>query len=115
MNNPMPAMKFKVQEQIFDSKSMLDETNFYSHRQGAPSELTKKLTYILGKETNSYPLSMMTVGGVGFGNTNTAHEIDDVQFTYPVMGRMNKTNPVTATRPVSKIGFFFTLIVYPSM
>ena len=98
MNNPMPAMKFKVQEQIFDSKSMLDETNFYSQRQGMPSELTKKLTYILGKETNSYPLSMMTVGGVGFGNTNTAHEIDDVQFTYPVMGRMNKTNPVYATQ-----------------
>jgi hypothetical protein len=83
-------MKFQVQEQIFDSKTMLDETNFYHQRQGAPSELTKKLTYILGNYTKNYPISTMTLGGSGFGNKGGAVELDDVQFTYPVMGQDDK-------------------------
>ena len=91
-NSVFPGMKFRVQEQIFDSKSMLDEQNFYHHRQGAPSELTKKLTYVLGDYNKNYPLSTMTMGGVGYGNTNTTKEIDDVQFTYPVMGKDDKAN-----------------------
>lgn len=89
-----PQMKFQVQEQIFDSKSMLDEENFYHQRQGAPSELTKKLTYILGSYNKNYPISMMTLGGVGFGVNNTAVELDDVQFTYPVMGHDTKASVI---------------------
>lgn len=86
-------LKYQVQEDIFDSKSMLDETNFYHQRQGSPSQLTKKLTYILGDYTREYPISLMTEGGIGYeGNAlkRAAVEIDDVQFTYPVMGRMGK-------------------------
>lgn len=92
-----PALKFQVQEQIFDAKSMLDEDNFYHQRQGMPSELTKKLTYILGDYNKNYPLSMMTMGGVGYGMNNTAVELDDVQFTYPVMGRETKASVVYST------------------
>lgn len=88
------GFKYQVQETIFDPKSMLDENNFYNQRQGAPSELTRKLTYILGSYNNDYPLSMMTEGGVGFGIGNTTVELDDVQFTYPVMGRDDKASVV---------------------
>lgn len=95
-----PQMKFQVQEQIFDSSSMLDETNFYHQRQGAPSELTQRLTYILGHKTGNYPLTLATVGGVGFGNANTAVELDDVQYTYPVMGRKCKASVVYSTEYV---------------
>ena len=92
----VPQMKFQVQEQIFDSKTMLDETNFYHQRQGQPSELTKKLTYILGSQKRNYPLSVMTLGGSGFNSASTgaAIEIDDVQFTYPVMARTNKASVI---------------------
>lgn len=97
MNNLFPQMKFQVQEQIFDSKSMLDETNFYAQRQGSPSELTKTMTYILGSYNKNYPISMMTMGGVGYGVTNTAVELDDVQFTYPVMGHDTKASAIFST------------------
>lgn len=92
-----PQMKFQVQQEIFDAKSMLDETNFYHQRQGMPSELTKKLTYILGSTNRNYPISMMTLGGVGYGVNNTAVELDDVQFTYPVMGRQDKASVIYST------------------
>lgn len=96
-NQIFPAMKYRVQESIFDGKSMLDETNFYHQRQGAPSELTKKLTYILGDYNKSFPISTMTLGGVGYGNEKSAVELDDVQYTYPVMGRDNKVSFVYET------------------
>ena len=96
-NNPYPALRYQVQEAVFDSKSMLDETNFYHQGQGSPSELTKKLTYILGDYNRLYPLSSMTMGGVGYGNNNATKEIDDVQFTYPVMGRDDKPSLIFDT------------------
>lgn len=80
-----------------DTKSLLDETNFYHQRQGAPSELTKKLTYVLGKRNSKYPISLMTMGGTGFGVSNSAIELDDIQFTYPVMGKLNKASVVYST------------------
>jgi hypothetical protein len=96
-----PLMKFQVQEQIYDSKSMLDEQNFYSQRQGMASELTKRITYILGSYNKNYPLMLQTVGGVGFGMGNAAIEIDDVQYTYPVMGRRTKASVIYSTEYAS--------------
>lgn len=95
-----PALKYRVTEAIFDSKSMLDETNFYHQRQGHPSELTRKLTYIMGDYTKNYPISLMTLGGIGYeGNAmkRAAVELDDPQFTYPVMGRIHKASIVSST------------------
>lgn len=91
------GFKYQVQETIFDPKSMLDEQNFYNQRQGSPSELSRKLTYILGSYNNDYPISMMTEGGVGFGLGSTTVELDDVQYTYPVMGRDDKASVVSKT------------------
>jgi hypothetical protein len=94
------SLKYVVQEDIFDSKSMLDETNFYHQRQGSPSQLTKKLTYILGDYTKEYPISLMTEGGIGYSGgalKRAAVEIDDVQFTYPVMGRSGKVATCTGS------------------
>jgi hypothetical protein len=49
---------------ISSIRSMLDETNFYHQRQGQPSELTKRITYILGDYTQKYPLSLATLGAL---------------------------------------------------
>lgn len=80
-----------------DTKSLLDENNFYHQRQGVPSELTQKLTYILGSTKRNWPISTMTLGGVGYGINQSAIELDDVQYTYPVMGRRNKVSVVYST------------------
>lgn len=100
-----PKLNYQVQEAIFDSKSMLDENNFYNQRQGAPSELSRRITYILGDYTKNYPISLMTLGGMGFGAEGTrsrggAVELDDLQFTYPVMGRDFKAS-ICAGSPYS--------------
>lgn len=92
----MSALKFRVQEMKYDNKSMLDETNFYNQKQGKPAELTKMITYILGNYTKRFPLTTSTIGGIGFGNAKGAIELDDVQFTYPVMGDLSKS-PVAGT------------------
>lgn len=100
MANPTPRLKYQVTEAIFDSKSMLDEDNFYHQRQGNPSELTRKLTYILGDYNKNYPISLMTMGGVGYEGdalSRAAVELDDPQFTYPVMGRITKASIVRKT------------------
>ena len=84
----LPSLKYQVQEAIFDGKSMLDETNFYAQRQGSPSILNSQITYILGDYNKNFPISQMTIGAAaGYGASGRVKELDDMQFTYPVMGR----------------------------
>lgn len=98
----MRALNYQVSETIYDGKSMLDEQNFYHQKQGSPAELTRKLTYILGDYTKQYPISSMTLGSIGYnkGLTNTAVELPDIQYTYPVMGRDTKVS-ITGDTPYS--------------
>ncbi len=95
----MRNFAYQVKEQVFDSKSMLDELNFYHQNHGKVSELTNKLTYVLGDYTKRYPISMMTLGNLA--SPGATKEIDDVQFTYPVMGRMDKASETSSTPYVS--------------
>lgn len=104
MSQYQPALKYQVQEMLYDPVQLLDENNFYHQRQGAPSELTRKLTFMLGDLKKEYPLSTMTLGGVGYSKENfesSAKELDDVQFTYPVMGRRFKPSMVMKTEYTS--------------
>jgi len=100
--------RFQVQQDIFDSKAMLDELNFYAQRHGEPAELTMKLTWLLGDSTKSFPLAMATMGDIvsgdgGFKKTNNkVKELDDLQFTWPVMSRLNKASVVAET-PASTV------------
>lgn len=97
-NLQFPLDKYKVQESIFDAKSMLDETNFYAQRQGTPDVLSSQITYIMGDYNKAFPISTMTVGAeFGFGSTGTMKALKDIQFTYPVMGRDDKVSIVSDT------------------
>jgi hypothetical protein len=95
-NQTIPASKFMLTSQIIDTKSLLDETNFYHQKQGSPDELTRKLTYMLGRNSN-FPLATMTLGGSEFGNKNTVHTVKDTQYTYPVMGKLDKVSVTSDT------------------
>lgn len=110
----MPALKFQVHETIFDAKTMLDETNFYSQRHGSPSELTRRLTHILGRYQNNYPLTLGTLGSKGYDKASrNVKELDDVQFTYPVIGsdvkvsRISKSDYVGGDKPGIGGSYFF--------
>lgn len=103
-------LRFQVQQDIFDANAMLDENNFYEQRHGKPAELSMKLTWLLGDSTKSFPLSMSTMGDIvsasgGFKKSNAkVREIEDVQFTYPVMSRLNKAVAVKTTNATSNQG-----------
>lgn len=102
--------RFQVQQDIFDAKSMLDENNFYAARHGEPAELTMKLTWLLGDSTKSFPLAMATMGDIvsadgGFKTTNNkVKELDDIQFTWPVMSRLNKASVVATDNTTANLG-----------
>lgn len=101
--------KFQIQQDIFDAKAMIDETNFYAQRHGTPAELTQKLTWLLGDSTKSYPLAMATMGDIvssnGFKTYNSkVRELDDIRFTYPVMSRLNKASVVAVDTSDTKPG-----------
>lgn len=95
----LPKIQYQVQPVIYDPKSMQDENNFYHQRHGTPSQLSRRITYILGDSSKNYPLTMATLGSVGYGKGmgKTAVELDDVQFTYPVMGGLNKVTRISKT------------------
>lgn len=102
--------RFQVQQDIFDANSMLDENNFYAQRHGEPAELTMKLTWLLGDSTKSFPLAMATMGDIvrsdgGFKKTNSkVKELDDIQFTWPVMSRLNKASVIAVTNSTANLG-----------
>lgn len=102
--------RFQVQQDIFDANSMLDENNFYAQRHGEPAELTMKLTWLLGDSTKSFPLAMATMGDIvradgGFKKTNSkVKELDDIQFTWPVMSRLNKASIIAVTNSTANLG-----------
>lgn len=91
----MRNFQYQVKEMVYDGKSMLDEHNFYHQNQGEVSKLTKTLTYMLGDYNQNYPISMMTMGNIA--SPGATIEVDDVQFTYPVMGRDDKATGTTST------------------
>lgn len=91
----MRNFKYQVKEQVFDGKSLLDEENFYHQNHGKVSELTRKLTYVMGDYSKKYPVSVMTLGNLS--SPNATKELDDVQFTYPVIGRMSKASSISST------------------
>ncbi len=91
----MRNFKYQVKEVVYDPKSLLDEQNFYNQNQGKVSELTKKLTYIMGDNNKNYPISMMTMGNLATPSATV--ELDDVQFIYPVMGRDTKASACSST------------------
>ena len=101
--------RFQVQQDIFDAKSMLDENNFYAQRHGDPAELSMRLTWLLGDSTKSFPLAMATMGDIidssgGFKRNNKVKELNDIQFTWPVMSRLNKASVVATTNSTANLG-----------
>ena len=59
--NRSNKFKFQVHQDIFDGQAMLDENNFYASRHGSPAELTMKLTWLLGDNTKSFPVTIRSV------------------------------------------------------
>jgi hypothetical protein len=94
-------VKFVVSNDIYDPKGLLDENSFYNSKLAKPDELSRTLTWIMGDNKKRFPISMMTYGNVfGTGNfrpSGNVKELQDMQYTYPVMSRTDKCAVVSET------------------
>lgn len=100
----MAGARIQVLQDIYDSKSMLDETNFYHQRQGGIDTLTKNMVWILGSYTKRYPISMATMGKLAPKGASVA--VKDVQFEYPTMGKLDKASQLAVDADALNGGSF---------
>jgi hypothetical protein len=98
-NNP----KLRLYEDIWDSKGYTDENSLANALLTQPDVLSPVLTHLAGKEDKRFPLSFLTEG------MNNVKYINDIEYDYPVMGRINKA--VQATALVSGTGENYTRFV----
>lgn len=81
--------KLRIYTDKWNSTGMTDENSLASALLTQPDLLSPVLTHIAGREDKRFPLSFLTEG------MNNVKEINDVEYEYPVIGRLNKA--VTAT------------------
>ena len=77
--------KFRLYNDIFSAEGMTDENSLTNALLTQPDVLSPVITHLMGREDKRFPLSFLTEG---FGNVKY---INDVEYDYPVMGRMNKS------------------------
>ena len=93
------AKKLRLYEDIFNAEGMTDE-NSLANSLTQPDVLSPVITHLAGKEDKRFPLSFLTEG------VGAVNYINDIEYDYPVMGRLNKT--VRASAKVSGTGVNFT-------
>jgi hypothetical protein len=76
--------KLRLYEDTFNSSSMTDENSLAAALLTQPDVLSPVITHLSGQEDKRFPISYLTEG---MGATKY---INDIEYDYPVMGRMNK-------------------------
>lgn len=76
--------KLRLYEDTFNADGMTDENSLANALLTEPDVLSPVITHLAGREDKRFPLSFLTEG---VGNI---HYIQDVEYDYPVMGRINK-------------------------
>ena len=82
--------KLRLYEDTFNASAMTDENSLAAAMLTQPDVLSPVITHLSGQEDKRFPLSFLTEG---MGATKY---INDVEYDYPVMGRLNKAVECTA-------------------
>ena len=82
--------KLRLYADIWNPQGMTDENSLANALLTQPDVLSPVLTHLAGREDKRFPLSFLTEG---LGNVRY---INDFEFDYPVMGRLNKAVMCTA-------------------
>lgn len=77
--------KLRLYEDVFNADGMTDENSLANALLTQPDVLSPVITHLSGREDKRFPLSFLTEG---MGNVKY---INDVEYDYPVMGRLNKS------------------------
>ena len=85
--------KLRLYNDIWNADGMTDENSLANALLTQPDTLSPVLTHLAGREDKRFPLSFLTEG---VGNYTSTKDINDVEFDWPVMGRINKAVQCTA-------------------
>jgi hypothetical protein len=77
--------KLRLYEDLFNADGMTDENSLANALLTQPDVLSPVITHLSGREDKRFPLSFLTEG---MGNVKY---INDIEYDYPVMGRLNKS------------------------
>lgn len=87
--------KLRLYEDLFNADGMTDENSLANALLTQPDVLSPVITHLSGREDKRFPLSFLTEG---MGNVKY---INDVEYDYPVMGRLNKSVLCTDNSTIS--------------
>jgi hypothetical protein len=90
--------KLRLYEDTFNSEGMTDENSLANALMTQPDVLSPVITHLSGREDKRFPLSFLTEG---LGNVKY---INDIEYDYPVMGRINKSVAAVANTEISVVG-----------
>lgn len=82
--------KLRLYEDVFNSSAMTDENSLANALLTQPDVLSPVITHLAGQEDKRFPLSFLTEG------MGATQYINDIEYDYPVMGRLNKALTCTA-------------------
>ena len=83
--------KLRLYSDIWNSDTMTDENSLASALLTKSDVISPVLTHLSGKESKKFPLSFLTEG------TGRIKYINDLEYDYPVIGRLNKAVAVAET------------------
>jgi hypothetical protein len=84
--------KLRLTYDIFNSDGMTDENSLANAMLTQPDKLSPVITHLAGREDRRFPLSFLTEG------MNNVKELNDIEYDYPVMGRLTKAVMAVAVK-----------------
>ncbi len=90
--------KLRLYEDVFNADGMTDENSLANALLTQPDVLSPVITHLSGREDKRFPLSFLTEG---LGNVKY---INDIEYDYPVMGRLNKSVIAVSNTLISTTG-----------
>ncbi len=88
----------RLYEDVFNDRGMTDENQLASALLTQPDILSPIITHLVGKDSDRFPLSFLTEG---MGNVEG---LNDIQYEYPVIQRLDKVEAVAITNAGSTEG-----------
>ena len=77
----------------YDSRGYSDENMLLNYGLIEPAVLSRNLTYMWGKDSDMFPLTMLTEGQGAFKSVKPI-SLNDTQYTWHTMGRMKHTSKI---------------------
>jgi hypothetical protein len=87
--------RLRLYSDVFNADGMTDENSLAGALLTQPDLLSPVITHLSGREDKRFPLSFLTEG------MNRVKTINDIEYDYPVMGRLNKAVAVATTDYIS--------------